>query len=177
MKRITFATGAAMLGLMRGVSAAGIRTALILESSVPELTDELTNYFAEIMRARGVAILDPSSVRLTYHERTSVVAIALGPLVAVSEESVAWIEERYSSPRAIFARLRLSSSSLPYGEFTVHRVQAVCSFRCMNVRSRQIIKAGNAKSERRGEELEMTQSLAANEAILAVARSSAAALL
>jgi len=176
MKRITFATSAALLALTRNVSAAAIRTALILESSVPELDGELTNYFAETMRARGVAILDPSSVRLTYHERSSVVAIALGPLVAVSAESIAWIEERYSSPRAIFARLRLSSSSLPYGEFTVNLVQAVCSFRCMNVRSRQIIKAASARSERRGEELEATQSLAANAAILEVARSSAAAL-
>lgn len=176
MKRIVFALGAAMFALTRSISAGGIRTALILESSVPELDDELTNYFSETMRSRGVAILDPSSVRLTYHERTSIMAVAFGPIAAISADSIAWIETRYSSPRALFARIRLSTSSLPYGDFTVHRVQAVCSFRCMDVRTHRIIKAVTARTERRGEELEPTQSSAANASILEVARIGSAAL-
>lgn len=156
--------------------APGKGTVILLDSNVPELDDEFTSFFAETLRSRGVRVVDPSSVQLTYHERASIVAVVFDSMAAVSESRVAWIETKYGAPQALFARVRINVTSLPYGEFTVHQVRSVCSFRCMDVRTHEVIKAGRTNAERRGEDLEHVQGLAANDAIISSARAAAASL-
>ncbi|HTJ27247.1 MAG TPA: hypothetical protein VMA36_13890 [Candidatus Limnocylindria bacterium] len=178
MKRVGFLGGlAATLGAGSiGARAAGISTVLLLAATDPSLDDAFTNEFAEVLRERGVNVVDPSSVHVTYHQRSTLVAAVFGPVLAVAANSVGWIETQYHSRRALFATVDLHRNSLPYGEFTVHQVRATCSFRCMDVLSREIVKAGIGHGEERGEDLADVSERAGSLAIRQAAATAAAAL-
>jgi len=156
--------------------ARGKDTVILLSTSDPDQDEECTNFLAEALRSRGVSVVDPSSVHLTYHQKSQIAGIAVGPVAALEAQSVSWISRSYHSSRALFANISFHDVELPYGDFQVHTITARCSFRCMNVSDYTIVKAGSFREERRGEDELSVASEAANAAMLSMARSAASAL-
>jgi hypothetical protein len=81
----------------------------------------------------------PSSADVSYHERASLVATVVGSSVAISESEIAWVEAHYHTQRAVFIETKLSSTPMPYGNFTVYVVRATSAYRCFDTTSRAII--------------------------------------
>ena len=95
-------------------TASGHSTVLLLQSTEPENDTPFTGLSAECLRARGVVVVDPSSVSVTYHEREWLFAAVFSDALHISGERTAWIETRYHSERALFAKIDLHVTPMPY---------------------------------------------------------------
>ncbi|HEY0798947.1 MAG TPA: hypothetical protein VGD50_07340, partial [Candidatus Baltobacteraceae bacterium] len=84
MRRRPFMLGAFFACLPAVAAATGKDTAIVLATNDPDQDDACTDYLAEALRSRGVLIVDPSSVTLTYHQRSEIVHAAFGPIDAIS---------------------------------------------------------------------------------------------
>jgi hypothetical protein len=176
MKRVSFFVGVSALIAIPAL-AESPRTALLLSSSSPDLDSEYLDFIAGVLRARGVNIFDPSSADISYHERASIVAEAVGPILVAEVNGVAWVEAHYHTRRAMFVQTHVSTSSLPYGDFTVHIVRATSAYRCFDTNSRAIIAAGTARGESRGEDLDDATQQAGNRSLQLLAEEAAPKLI
>lgn len=170
--RSAFLVSAGMLVASPAIAKAP-STALLLSSSAPDLDDQYLDFVSGALRGRGVNIYDPSSADATYHERASIVAEAIGPVLTAAISRVAWVETHYHTRRAMFVHLDIHSSSLPYGGFIVHVARATGSFRCFDTGTHAIIAAGTARGEGRGEDLDLASQQAGNRCLLSLAEMAA----
>ncbi|MGC2131049.1 MAG: hypothetical protein WA629_13240 [Candidatus Aquilonibacter sp.] len=172
MRRVAFLGAVGALASAQAV-AASPSTAVMLSSSSPDLDSQYLDFVAGMLRARGVNVYDPSSADITFHERASIVAGAVGPILVAEVSGVAWVEAHYHTRRAMFVQTHISASSLPYGDFTVHVVRATSAYRCFDTNTRAVIAAGTAHGEARGEDLDSATVQAGNRSLQSLAAEAA----
>jgi hypothetical protein len=173
MRRTAFVATTLAAALPLPAFATAPTTVLLVSADDSDLDEPSTDFLADALRGRGVAVVDPSSVRVTVHERIRLVALAFGPGIAGAAERESWIEETFGSSRAMFVRIRLDETSAPYGDFEVTSVRVVASYRCMDVGSGTVVAAGSFRATQRGEDAAAARERAINESLLQLARSSA----
>ncbi|MGB6985415.1 MAG: hypothetical protein WBD74_05480 [Candidatus Aquilonibacter sp.] len=175
MKRAGFLAVASAVIAVPALSASPT-TAVLLSSSSSDLDSQYLDFVAGALRARGVNVYDPSSADISYHERASLVAEAVGSILVAEVNGIAWVEAHYHTRRAMFIETHISASSLPYGDFTVHMVRATSAYRCFDTSTRAVIAAGTARGEARGEDLDTATQQAGNRSLQTLAADAASKL-
>jgi hypothetical protein len=172
VRRSTFlcaTTGFALAGY-RGAFARGASTILSVACNVDELEDESEDTLAGLLRDRGVNVVDPSAIDARYHREARLVAERLGDIVTVDYSELAWVTAKYHAQRLLTVDVRLTSSTLPYGEFTVFNVRARASYRAFDTVDKTIVGGGTSLGTGKSEDERTAQENALADAMKTVAR-------
>jgi hypothetical protein len=127
-------------------------TIVAIRCNVPELEEQGEDFLAGQLRNLNVNAVDPSAIDVTYHQRSRVVILDLIGAEFVDYASIAWVTRKYHARRLLVAEALLSSSSLPYGDFSVFNVRARCSYRAFDTLDKRIISGGSVLGTARGED-------------------------
>jgi hypothetical protein len=172
LKRVSFLGATAWLALTgsHAANARGASTILCVACNVDELEDESEDTLAGLLRDRGVNVVDPSAIDARYHREARLVAERLGDTVTVDYSDLAWVTAKYHAQRLLTVDVRLTSSTLPYGEFTVFNVRARASYRAFDTTDKTIVGGGTSLGTGKSEDERTAQESALSDAMKAVAR-------
>lgn len=156
VNRSIFVAGVASIALSpTTVLAAGPLTIVCVtcNNGDSELSEHAEDQLSGALLDRGVSVADPSAIQERYRQegRAAIVAFWGGALMAW--ESVSWVERIYHARRLLAARLEVTDSSLPYGQFEVHQIKTRLSYKCFDVVTHRMIAAGSASGKSRGEDV------------------------
>src|SRR5579863_5895545 len=151
--------------LVQPVEAQGHSVVVVVAATDPDVNEDLENALAGDLHDRGVPVVDPSSIDVTYHEQARLAAERSLTGFSINYSAMAWITTRYHSDRAMLTRMRFSTRSAPYGEFTVYEVRAIASYRCYDVIGKRLVSAGSFTSTGRGEDYATVRDRTAGEEI------------
>lgn len=153
MKRSIFLNASALALVSPTFAFAfGVSTIVAVNCNVPELDEEAEDILSGKLRDLKVNVVDPSAMDTTYHERARLEVAQLLGGVSVDYSAIAWVTQTYHARRLLVAEARMTSTALPYGQFTVYNVRASCSYRAFDTSSKQIVSAGTMFSIGRAEE-------------------------